>query len=51
MVISDIRMPDMNGYEFMKKLRQIKTEVKVTLTTAFEKVRWSNHRLWIIVAY
>jgi CheY-like chemotaxis protein len=29
-------MPDMNGYEFMKKLRQIKTEVKVTLTTAFK---------------
>jgi two-component SAPR family response regulator len=44
-------MPDMNGYEFMKKLRQIKTEVKVTLMTAFEKVIWSNHRLWIIVAY
>jgi len=35
----------------LKKLRQIKTEAKVTLTTAFEKVRCSNHKLWIIVAY
>jgi hypothetical protein len=26
----------MNGYKFMKKLRQIKTKVKVILTAAFE---------------
>ena len=35
-VISDIRMPGMNGYEFVKKIKQIKTEVKVILMTAFE---------------
>ena len=26
----------MNGYEFVKKVKQIKTEVKVILMTAFE---------------
>jgi two-component SAPR family response regulator len=29
-------MPDMNGYEFVKKVKQIKTEVKVILMIAFE---------------
>ena len=36
MVISDIRMPGMNGYEFVKRVKQIKIEVKVILMTAFE---------------
>jgi len=44
-VISDIRMPGMNGYEFVKKIKQIKTEVKVILMTAFEinDIDLSNH--------
>jgi DNA-binding NtrC family response regulator len=36
MVISDIRMPGMNGYEFVKKVKQIEREVRVILMTAFE---------------
>jgi two-component system cell cycle response regulator CpdR len=36
MVISDIRMPSMNGYEFVKKVKAIKPEVKVILMTSFE---------------
>src|SRR5437016_1988161 len=36
LVISDIRMPPMNGFEFVKKIRTIKPEVKVFLMTAFE---------------
>jgi DNA-binding NtrC family response regulator len=36
LVISDIRMPSMNGFEFVKKVKQIKPEVNVFLTTAFE---------------
>jgi DNA-binding NtrC family response regulator len=35
-VISDIRMPTMNGYEFIKKVKEIDKEVKVILMTAFE---------------
>ena len=35
-VISDIRMPGMNGYEFVKKAKQFKKQVKVILVTAFE---------------
>jgi DNA-binding NtrC family response regulator len=35
-VISDIRMPGMNGYEFVKKTKEIDKQVKVILITAFE---------------
>ena len=36
MVISDIRMSKMNGFEFIKKIKEIKPEVKVFLITAFQ---------------
>lgn len=36
LVISDLRMPGMNGYEFVKKVKEIKPKVKVFLMTAFE---------------
>jgi len=36
LVISDIRMPQMNGFEFIKKVKEIKPEIKVFLMTAFE---------------
>src|SRR5262249_55133546 len=36
LVISDIRMPEMNGYEFIKRVKEIKPEVKVFIMTAFE---------------
>jgi DNA-binding NtrC family response regulator len=35
-VISDIRMPGMNGYEFAKKVKGIKPECKIILMSAFE---------------
>jgi response regulator RpfG family c-di-GMP phosphodiesterase len=35
LVISDIRMPVINGYEFIKKVKDIKPLVKVFLMTAF----------------
>lgn len=31
LVISDLRMPGMNGYEFIKRVKGIKSEVKVFL--------------------
>jgi len=35
-VISDIRMPGMNGYEFAKKVKGIKPECKIILMSAFD---------------
>jgi DNA-binding NtrC family response regulator len=36
LILSDIRMPGMNGLEFVKKIKAIKKETKVLLMTAFE---------------
>jgi DNA-binding NtrC family response regulator len=36
LVISDIRMSPMSGVEFIKKLREIDSNIKVILMTAFE---------------
>jgi response regulator RpfG family c-di-GMP phosphodiesterase len=36
LVISDIRMPIMNGYEFIKKVKVMKPQVKVFIISAFE---------------
>jgi DNA-binding NtrC family response regulator len=35
-ILSDIRMPGMNGFEFVKKSKEFKPEVKVLLMTAFD---------------
>ena len=35
LVISDIRMPAMNGFDFVKNIRQISSDVKVLLMSAF----------------
>ena len=44
LVISDIRMPTMNGFEFIKKVKRLKPTVKVFFMTAFEinPDEWSN---------
>jgi DNA-binding response OmpR family regulator len=36
LVISDIRMPLMNGFEFVREARKINPKVKILLMTAFE---------------
>jgi response regulator RpfG family c-di-GMP phosphodiesterase len=36
LVISDIRMPQMNGFEFIKKVKEMQPQIKVFLMTAFE---------------
>jgi DNA-binding NtrC family response regulator len=43
-VISDIRMPGMNGYEFVKQVKKINPEVKIILMSSFgmENKEFSN---------
>ena len=36
LVISDIRMPNMNGYEFAEQVKEIKPVVKIFLMSAFK---------------
>jgi DNA-binding NtrC family response regulator len=36
MILSDIRMPGMNGYELIKKAKEINKQVKIVLMSAFE---------------
>ena len=36
LLISDIRMPTMNGFEFVREARKINPKVKILLMTAFE---------------
>ena len=36
LVISDIRMPHLNGYEFVRQIKMIRRDVKVILISAFE---------------
>jgi DNA-binding NtrC family response regulator len=35
LVISDLRMPGMNGFEFVRKIKEIKPDIKIFLMTAF----------------
>lgn len=36
LVLTDIRMPQTNGYELIKKIRNIEAEVRIILISAFE---------------
>ncbi len=36
MVLSDVRMPGMPGFEFVRKVRKIEPNVKILLMSAFE---------------
>jgi DNA-binding NtrC family response regulator len=36
LILSDIRMPGINGYEFVKQIKRINPKVKVILMSAFE---------------
>jgi DNA-binding NtrC family response regulator len=36
LVISDIRMPKMNGFQFARAVRQLRPDLKVVFMTAFE---------------
>ena len=35
-LVSDIRMPEMNGFQLVKRIRQIRPDMKLVMMTAFE---------------
>jgi DNA-binding response OmpR family regulator len=36
LVISDVRMPGMNGFEFVRRVKELRSDIKVVLMTAFK---------------
>jgi DNA-binding NtrC family response regulator len=44
-ILSDIRMPGMNGYELIRKIKEIDKQVKVILMSAFEIQEKEFHNL------
>ena len=45
LIISDVRMPGMNGYELIRKAKEIKKQLKVVLMSAFEIEDGELHNL------
>jgi two-component SAPR family response regulator len=45
LILSDIRMPGMNGYELIKKAKEIHKQVNVILMSAFEINERDFHNL------
>ena len=45
MILSDIRMPGINGYELIKKAKEIDKQVKIVLMSAFEIHEREFHNL------
>ena len=42
MVISDIRMPQMNGFDFVKNVKKINTNISIILMSAYENIDYSQ---------
>ena len=51
LIITDLRMPGLNGIELAKKVRELNTNIKIFLITAFETRDLENHveRIWYII--
>ena len=43
LIITDLRMPGLNGIELAKKVRELNTNIKIFLMTAFETRDLENH--------
>jgi len=43
LIITDLRMPGLNGLELAKKVRELNTNIKIFLMTAFETRDLENH--------
>jgi CheY-like chemotaxis protein len=45
LVISDVRMPGMNGFEFISRVKELRPDIKAILMTAFEINDIKNSKL------
>jgi CheY-like chemotaxis protein len=45
LVISDVRMPGMNGFEFISRVKELRPDIKIILMTAFEINDIKNSKL------
>lgn len=45
LVISDVRMPGMNGFEFVSRVKELRPDIKTILMTAFEINDIKNSKL------
>jgi CheY-like chemotaxis protein len=45
LVISDVRMPGMNGFEFVSRVKELRPDIKAILMTAFEINDIKNSKL------
>jgi CheY-like chemotaxis protein len=45
LVISDVRMPGMNGFEFVRRVKELRPDIKTILMTAFEINDIKNSKL------
>lgn len=36
MLVTDVRMPNMNGFQLVRRIREIRPDIKVVMMTAFE---------------
>ena len=43
LIITDLRMPSLNGLELAKEVRELNTNIKIFLMTAFETRDLENH--------
>ena len=41
-VISDIRMPEMNGFDLVKNIKKINTNISIILMSAYENIDYSQ---------
>ena len=42
MIISDIRMPEMNGFDLVKNLKKINTNISIILMSAYDNIDYSQ---------
>jgi CheY-like chemotaxis protein len=48
LILSDFRMPNLNGYEICTKLRQLNTELEVILMSAYNMMEYDISKFTIV---